>query len=101
MLHSRGWPTSLVLLFRVEVAELALPLSCHPSLGLHDLFRLVGAAGRLVALSRVKVVQVGARRAGRAVEVVDRVRSGTGAMRHSSVCWRGARVSRRMGNTPR
>lgn len=61
VLNCRGRPTSLVLLLRVEVAKLSLPLRCHPSLGLHHLLRLVGAAGGLVALRGVKVVQVPAR----------------------------------------
>ena len=53
----------MVLLLRVQVSQLPLPLSCHPSLSLHDLLCFVGASGRLVALRRVEVVQVGALRA--------------------------------------
>jgi hypothetical protein len=47
---------SLVLLLRVEVSKLSLPLGRHPSLGLHDLLCLVGAARGLVALRSIEVV---------------------------------------------
>lgn len=58
MLYSRGRPTSVILLLLMVVAELALALSRHPPLGLHHLFRLVGAARGLVSLGGVEVLEV-------------------------------------------
>ena len=57
VLYSGGWPTSVVLLFLVVVSKFALPLSRHSSLRLNHLLCLVGAAGRLVSLGRVEVLQ--------------------------------------------
>lgn len=75
-LSCRGWPTSLVLLLRVEVSEFSLALGGHASLGLHHLLGVVGAArGLVVSLRGVKVLQVGARRATGILKVVDRVGS--------------------------
>lgn len=90
MLYNRGRPTSLILLLRVEVAELALPLSRHPSLSLHDLLCVVGASRGLVSLGGVKVLKVGARGArgaARVVKAVDRSGSRTGVV-GGSACWK-------------
>lgn len=88
VLYSRGRPTSLVLLLSVEVAQLPLPLSGHPSLGLHHLFRVVGSSGGLVALRGVKVLEVRVRVASGIIELVHRVRSRTGSSSssHASGC---------------
>lgn len=87
MLHRRGRPTSVVLLLLMVIPKLSLSLSRHSPLGLHHLLRLVGAAGGLVALSGVEVLQV------RLVvvsalfaEVGGRVWSRAGAGAHTSVC---------------
>ena len=58
MLYRGGRPTSVVLLLLMVVAQLSLPLSCHPPLGLHHLFRLVGAARALVSLRSVEILKV-------------------------------------------
>lgn len=84
VLYCRGWPTSLVLLLRVQVSQLPLALRRHPPLRLHDLLRFVRAARGLVALGGVEVVQVVAGWPLRAVEVA-RVWAGGGALRHSAV----------------
>lgn len=63
MLYRAGRPTSVVLLLLMIVAKLSLPLSRHPPLGLHHLLRLVGSSRRLMALSGVKVLEIGARMA--------------------------------------
>jgi uncharacterized membrane protein YjjB (DUF3815 family) len=55
----RGWPTSIVLLLLVIVAELPLALRCHPPLRLHHLLGLVGTTGWLVPLVGVEVLEVG------------------------------------------
>ena len=74
----------MVLLLRVEIAQLTLSLRCHPSLGLHDLFRLVGAARGLMTLSGVEIVQVCALLPTRLIEVVHRMGSGSGTVRHTA-----------------
>jgi len=97
MLNCRGWPTSLVLLLRVEVAQLSLPLGCHPSLRLHNLLRLVAAARGLVALGRVEVVEVLARGSTGIVKRIHVVRARTatvGDTRIYSHSRRGRLVSR-------
>lgn len=77
----------MVLLLRVQVSELSLPLSCHPSLSLHDLLCLVGASRGLVTLRRVEVVEVRALGgAAGVVEVVHRVRARAAAMGNTSLC---------------
>ena len=87
VLYCRGWPTSLVLLLRVEVAELSFPLSCHPSLNLHDLLCLVVAARGLVALGGVEVVEILPLRAATGfVEVVHGVGAVTAAVGGSGIC---------------
>lgn len=63
----------MVLLLGMQVSKLSLPLSCHPSLGLHDLLGLVGAARGLVSLGSVEIVEVLPRWASRVVEAVDGV----------------------------
>jgi len=70
------------LLLRVEVSELTLPLSRHPSLRLQDLLRLVGASRRLVTLGSIEIMEVCSLRATSVIEVVDRV--GTRAT-HSTI----------------
>lgn len=78
VLCSRGRPTSVILLLLVVVAQFSFPLSRHPPLGLHHLFRFVRTARGLLSLAGVKVGQVGAlMRAGGAiiVEAADRVRA--------------------------
>lgn len=79
MLYSRGRPTSVILLLLMVVAELALALSRHPPLGLHHLFRLVGAARGLVSLGGVKVLEVGRRMARTGVGTGVGAGAGTGA----------------------
>ena len=74
----------MVLLLRVQIAQLTLSLRCHPSLGLHDLFRLVGAARGLVTLSGVEVVQVGTLLPTRIIEIVHGVGSRIWAMGHAA-----------------
>ena len=74
----------MVLLLRVQVSKLSLPLSCHPSLSLHDLLCLVGASGGLVSLGRIEVVQVGARGTTSIIEVVHGVGAGA-AVRDSTI----------------
>lgn len=71
----------------MEVSELSLPLSRHPSLSLHDLLCLVGASRGLVPLRRVKVVKVGSlgSAAASVVEVVDRVGARATAVGDSTV----------------
>ena len=86
ILFRRGWPTSVILLLLVVVAQLALTLRCHPPLCLHHLLGLarsrwlvlaaVGAVSTVaVALGGVEGLQVrwrvGARIA--AAEVADAV----------------------------
>lgn len=88
-LYRGGRPTSVVLLLLMIVAKLALPLSCHPPLGLHHLLRLVGAARGLVSLGGVEILEVRRRGARPAIEL-DRLRA-LGAARATRVC--GARVS--------
>lgn len=46
------------LLLRMQISEFTLPLSCHPPLSLHNLFRIVRASGGLVSLRGVEAVQV-------------------------------------------
>ena len=70
MLYRRGRPTSVVLLLLMVVSELSLPLGRHPSLRLHHLLRLVGAARGLVPLAGVKVLEVGLMTAARLAVVV-------------------------------
>lgn len=60
----------MVLLLGVQVSKLSLPLSCHPSLGLHDLLGFVGATRGLVSLGGIEVVEVCPRRASLVVEAV-------------------------------
>lgn len=88
VLYRRGRPTSLVLLLSVQVSQFPLPLGGHPSLGLHHLFRVVGASGGLVALGGVKVLEVRVGVASGIIELVHRVRSGsgTGSGSHASGC---------------
>ena len=92
MLYRRGRPTSVVLLLLMVVPQLSLPLSGHSPLGLHHLFRLVGAARGLVALGGVEVLQVrrgvGAAAAG-VVKVGHRVGARAGAGGRASVWRRG------------
>lgn len=65
---------SLILLLRVQIAELPLSLSCHPSLSLHDLLGFIRTTRGLVSLGGVKVVQVSSSRGpARLVEAVHRV----------------------------
>jgi len=75
MLYRRGRPTSVVLLLLMVVAELSLPLGRHPSLRLHHLLRLVGAARGLVPLGGVEILQVGLVAATGVAVVVARVGS--------------------------
>jgi hypothetical protein len=89
-LYNRGRPTSLILLLRVEVAELSFPLSRHPPLSLHDLFCVVGTSRRLVSLGSIKVLEVSSRRARRATSIVEAV-NGPGprtGIVGGSACWR-------------
>lgn len=74
-LYSRGRPTSLVLLLRVQVSKLSFPLSCHPSLCLHNLLCFAGASRGLVALRGVEVLEIRALRTTIIVKVVNRVRA--------------------------
>lgn len=66
-----GKDGSLVLLLSVQVSKLSLPLSCHPSLCLHDLLCLVGASRGLVTLVGVKVLEVGSLGTSGVVKVVN------------------------------
>lgn len=75
----------MVLLLRVEVAQLSLPLSRHPPLGLNHLLCLARAAGGLVALSSVEVLKVRIGMGARIFELVNRMRSGNGADGHTSI----------------
>lgn len=88
MLYRRGRPTSVVLLLLMVVPQLSLPLSGHSPLGLHHLFRLVGAARGLVALGGVEVLQVrrGVGAAG-VVKVGHRVGARAGAGGRASSVW--------------
>lgn len=79
----------MILLLRVEVSKLTLPLSCHPSLSLHDLLRLVGASRRLVTLGGIEIVEVCSLRATSVIEVVHRMSTRT---THSTI-YKGARVT--------
>jgi hypothetical protein len=89
MLYRRGRPTSVVLLLLMVVPKFSLPLSGHSPLGLHHLLRLVRAAGGLVSLRGVEVLQIRAWvGAARVAELGggDGVRTGTaGAGRLASV----------------
>lgn len=70
-----GKDGSLVLLLSVQVSKLSLPLSCHPSLRLHDLLCLVGASRGLVTLVGVEVLEVGSLGASGVIKVVNRMRA--------------------------
>lgn len=86
MLYRRGWPTSVVLLLLVVVAQLSLPLGRHPSLCLHHLLDLVGATRWLVSLAGVEALQVRAREGARIPKVAaDRVVA-RGAAAHARIC---------------
>jgi len=54
--YRRGWPTSIVLLLLVVVAQLSLTLSRHSSLCLHHLFGLISTTGRYMPLVGVEVL---------------------------------------------
>jgi hypothetical protein len=54
--YRRGWPTSIVLLLLVVVAQLSLTLSRHPSLCLHHLFGLISTTRRYMSLVGVEVL---------------------------------------------
>jgi hypothetical protein len=65
----RGWPTSIVLLLLVVVAELSFTLCCHPPLCLHHLLGLIRATGWLVPLASVEALEVGPREGARIAEI--------------------------------
>lgn len=65
----RGWPTSIVLLLLVVVAELSLTLCCHPPLCLHHLLGLICTAGWLVPLASIEALEVGPRERARIAEI--------------------------------
>lgn len=90
MLHRRGRPTSVVLLFLMVVPQLALALSRHPSLGLHNLLRFVRASRGLVALCRVEVLQADGMGTAVKVEAVGTRRTGD---HHPGSCFPIATVS--------
>jgi hypothetical protein len=88
VLHSRGRPTSVVLLLLMVVAKFSLPLSSHSPLCLHHLLRLVGSARRLVSLRSIEVLQAGASVTtdARITELGYRVRSRAWSRGSSAVC---------------
>jgi hypothetical protein len=88
-LYRGGRPTSVVLLLLMIVAKLALPLSCHPPLGLHHLLRLVGAARGLVSLGGIEILEI-RRRGARTAIKLDRLWA-LGPASSTGVC--GASVS--------
>lgn len=69
MLYRRGRPTSVELLLLVVVAQLALPLGCHPPLVLDHLLRIIGAARGLMSLRGVEVLQIRRGRSRPSVEI--------------------------------
>jgi hypothetical protein len=85
MLYRGGRPTSVVLLLLMVVAKLSLPLGRHPSLRLHHLLCLIGAARRLVPLAGVEVLQVRLMAAARVAVVASLVRPRAGVLTHASV----------------
>lgn len=76
----------MILLLCVEVAELPLPLSCHPPFRLHHLLCFVGAARGLLALGVVEglEVRVGMAAAAGIVEMVHGVGARAGGGRDTS-----------------
>lgn len=72
----------MILLFSMQVAQLALALSRHPSLSLHDLLCLVGTPRWLMTLRSVEVVEVVALRP---IKVVRRVRARATGMGNSAI----------------
>jgi len=67
------------------IPQLSLPLGGHSPLGLHHLFRLVGAARGLVPLRGVKVLQIRARVSAAGIaEIGHGMGTRTGASRRAS-----------------
>lgn len=64
--RQRSSHTSIVLLLLVVVTELSFPLGGHPTLGLHHLFRLIGAT--LEALRGVEALETGGGMTARRIE---------------------------------
>jgi hypothetical protein len=65
----RGWPTSIVLLLLVVIAELSLALRCHPPLCLHHLLGLISTTRWLVPLAGVEALEVGPGEGARITEI--------------------------------
>lgn len=69
----RGWPTSIILLLLMVVAQFSLTLSRHSSLCLHHLFGFICASRWLVSLVGIEVLNIGSRERPSITEIANRM----------------------------